>query len=349
MSQDYVTYYMIYFSTANFDKPGKRKRMFCTNLEETIVGQVLQGELPLAGVPGIRLPEDGVSVPRNNLPALQGIPNEFLELIVTRAVADLGTKFLEPDEHFLISKTVEGTREAVHTGGEGKVRVGERGANQMGSVRRNVTALMIGVDRQVESHQLDELGVVIAQHARKVPGPILTGIYRAEALAVLVGVPVYRCSDDGELGDQAHRVFVDGLPVLGLVDSARVGLYEYALAVESGYRGGELGHRMEELGEVVEHFRHMAGKRAPRRPLLRKGLDLRVSRYLTGNQEPEETFWERLGAPRCLRKDFLALGDRLPSESDAFIGVQHRRFPNQTFDAPHTSVHLRKEMKAGFS
>ncbi len=37
------------------------------NLEKFIIRQILQGEFPLARVTGIRLPQDSMSVTRNNL------------------------------------------------------------------------------------------------------------------------------------------------------------------------------------------------------------------------------------------------------------------------------------------
>jgi len=37
------------------------------HLEQRVVGQVLQSKLPLAGVAGVRLPQDGVAVTGDNL------------------------------------------------------------------------------------------------------------------------------------------------------------------------------------------------------------------------------------------------------------------------------------------
>lgn len=86
---------------------------------------MLESKLSLAGVPGVGLPENGVSVSRHDLPALEGAPDELLKLVVGGVVADLFAELLQPDEHFLIGETVERSGQTVHASGEGQVRIGQ--------------------------------------------------------------------------------------------------------------------------------------------------------------------------------------------------------------------------------
>ena len=51
-------------------------------LEEFIVGQMLEGELALAGVAGIGLTEHSVTVTGNDLAGLEGLPDVVLELFL---------------------------------------------------------------------------------------------------------------------------------------------------------------------------------------------------------------------------------------------------------------------------
>lgn len=150
---------------------------------------MLEGELSLAGVPRVGLPEDGVPVARHDLAALERAPDELLELLVAGVRADLLAELLQPDEHLLVGQAVERSGEAVHTGGEREVGIGQGRADEVGRVGRYVAALVVRVDGQVEPHELDELGIVVAEHRREVVRPVLARVHGADALAALVDVP----------------------------------------------------------------------------------------------------------------------------------------------------------------
>ena len=51
-------------------------------LEELIVGKVLQSEFSLASVSGIGLSKDGVTVARNDSTTLEGVPDEVSEFLI---------------------------------------------------------------------------------------------------------------------------------------------------------------------------------------------------------------------------------------------------------------------------
>jgi hypothetical protein len=204
----------------------------CGHLEQIVVGQMLEGKLPLAGVPRVGLPEHGVTVAGHYLSALEGLPDEGLELLVAGVLADLLAQLHQPDEHFLVGEAVEGPGEAVHAGGEREVRIGEGRADEVGRVRRHVATLVIRVDGQVEAQQLDELGVVEAEHRREIVGPVLARVHRADALAVLVEVPT-----------TAKTTRVMDLSGLLLIRATRVSHDR----LEKTRRGGLIGPRFHRL------------------------------------------------------------------------------------------------------
>ena len=130
------------------------------------------------------------------------------------------------------------------------------------------------VDGQVKTHELGEHGVLVADHLGEVVGPILLGVDGGGGGAVLIQVVVDGRGHHGQLGDEVHGVLVDGVPVLGLVDAVGVGLGELGLGVHGGDGRGELRHRVEVRGEVVQHVDHVGGEGGAAGPLLGHGLDL---------------------------------------------------------------------------
>lgn len=124
-----------------------------------------------------------MAVARNDLAALERVPDEVFELVVAGVVADLAPELLQPDEDFLVGQSVEGSGEAVESGGEGEVRVGKGGSDEVGRVGGDVASFVVGVDGQVESQELDELGVVVAQLQGEVVGPVLVGVHGTDTFA----------------------------------------------------------------------------------------------------------------------------------------------------------------------
>ena len=58
-------------------------------LEHLVLGQVLEGELALAGVARVGLPEDGVAVAGHDLAGLEQAPDVVLQLVVGRVEANV--------------------------------------------------------------------------------------------------------------------------------------------------------------------------------------------------------------------------------------------------------------------
>ena len=127
---------------------------------------------------------------------------------------------------------MEGTGETVERGGKGQEGVGEGGSDQVSSVGRDVSTLVVRVDGNVQSHQLDELLVVAkAEQGSEVGRVVLVGVNGRE-LAVAVDVSEDSSGNVGELGNEVHRVVKGGLPVVSLVDTVGVGLGEGRVVVE---------------------------------------------------------------------------------------------------------------------
>merc|ERR1712173_263997 len=70
--------------------------------EHRVVGKMFQSKFSLARVPGIGLPEDGVSVTGNDASRFQSVPDEFPELIVRYFTTQIFLKFSQPYQYFLV-------------------------------------------------------------------------------------------------------------------------------------------------------------------------------------------------------------------------------------------------------
>ncbi len=209
-------------------------------LEERVLGQVLQSELTLAFVAWVGLAQYGVAVAWQYSALAERLPDEVLHLLIGRVLTDLLDRLLDPNQHLLVGEAVEWTGEAVHGGGIGQVGIGEGTAHQMASVGAHVAALVVTVDGQVEAHELGEVVVGVAEHVGEVGGPVLFDVDGAHAGAIAVQVPVDDGGDGGQLGDEVHGVLVDVLPVLGLVHALRVRLGELGLALQGVDRRAQL-------------------------------------------------------------------------------------------------------------
>jgi hypothetical protein len=186
-------------------------------LEHRILREMLKRKLALGSVAGVRLAENGVTVSGDNLAALESRPDIFLNCIIAGILADLGLHPAQPDQDFLVGKTVEGPGETVEGGSESQERVRKRRANKLSSVSRDITALVITaririvtfprcehdvpVNGDVEAEKLNK-GLVIAETKKgsKVPRVIFVSINGGK-LALAVDILVDTASNIRELGD----------------------------------------------------------------------------------------------------------------------------------------------------
>ncbi|KAG6550335.1 hypothetical protein Mapa_008298 [Marchantia paleacea] len=301
---------------------------------------MLQGKFTLASIPGIRFPQNRMSVPRNDLATLQSLPDELFKLLRCNLRSDFLDNILNPAQNLLVSQTMQGTGQSVHTSGHRKIRVRKRTSHQVDSVRTHIPSFMVGVNGQVQTHQLVEFGVLIPQHVRKI-GSIVQSRVGPDRLPTLVGPPVNIRSDFWQPCDQVHGILVSGLPVLALINTLLVSAGELALGLESHDPGSELRHGVSSLGQRVEHIENVAGNLRSVLKLLRQCIHLLFAGHLAGNQQPKQTFRQRLAFGHSRGKLCLALGNGHVPEPDTLIGVQQRRLPQHALDPAHaTDCHV---------
>jgi hypothetical protein len=168
---------------------------------------------------------------------------------------------------------------------------------------------VVGVDGQVQAHQLNEVLVLgEAELVGQVETVVLVGLDRSD-LSILVDVAVDLGSDGGELGDQVHGVLEGVAPVVLLVDTLGVRLGELRLVLESSNSQGELGHGVESVGASVDELLDELGDLGASSPLGGESADLLLSGDLSGQEKPEETLRKRLLSSGSLGQESLALGD----------------------------------------
>ena len=179
----------------------------------------------------------------------------------------------------------------------------------MGSVGGNVTTLVVRVNGEVQSHELDKVRVLSkAELVGQVPSKVLV-LLGGWNLAVLENVAVDARGDVWKSGDQVHRVLKGVLPVLGLLDTSGVGLGERRLTLESGDGNGELSHWVEVAWAAVDELLDVLWKLGAGGPLGGEVADLLLRWNLTSKEKPKETFWEWLLTTLGLWKNLLALWD----------------------------------------
>lgn len=112
-------------------------------VNEVVVLNVLISKLELEDETGVGLTEDGVTVSGDNLARFKGVGDVGLNIFLGPVLTELSLKVQDEAKALLVGESVEGASETVHTGSEGKVGVSEGRSNQMGSVSRNITTLVV--------------------------------------------------------------------------------------------------------------------------------------------------------------------------------------------------------------
>jgi hypothetical protein len=111
-------------------------------LEHGVIRKLLKSKLALRHVTGVSLPQDGVTVTRDDTASVQGGPEVVLNGLVAEVIADSLLHLSEPVQDFLVGQSVERTSKTVQTSGEGKHRGAESRSDQVSGVCRNVTTLL---------------------------------------------------------------------------------------------------------------------------------------------------------------------------------------------------------------
>lgn len=206
-------------------------------------------------------------------------------------------------------QAVQGTSQAVKTGRQGEHGGAQGAADQVGGVGADVATLVVSVDGQVQTHQLNEVAVAAeAELVGQVEGVILV-LLDGGNLAILEDVAVDAGGNVGQLGNEVHGVLEGVVPVVLLVDTLGIGLGEGRLVLEGGHGKGELSHGVESAGAAVDELLNELGEVGAGSPLGGQVADLLLGGDLAGQEQPEEAFGQGLLATRGLGEELLALGD----------------------------------------
>ena len=67
------------------------------------------------------------------------------------------------------------------------------------------------MNSEIQPHELNKLGVLIAQHGGEIPAPVLGGVDRTGGGPVPIQVAVNDGSHCWQLGNQVHGIFIGHL------------------------------------------------------------------------------------------------------------------------------------------
>lgn len=258
-------------------------------LEHRVLGHLLLRKLALSHVARVGLAEHSVAVTGHNAARVQGGPQVVGDVLVAQVVSDRLLHLSEPVEHLLVGQTVQGASQTLETGRDRQEGRAESTADQVGGVSRDVSTLVVRVDGQIETQELNEVGVVAeAQLVGKVERVVLVLLDGGD-LASLEDVLVDASGNRGQLGDQVHRVLERVSPVVLLVHALSVGLGERRGVLQGSDGQGELGHGVEIRGAAVDELLDELGDLGAGRPFGGQVAHLLLGRDLTSQEKPEET------------------------------------------------------------
>lgn len=226
----------------------------------------------------------------------------------------------------MLNSPVKRSGKTLQTGAVAEEDIAESAANQVGGVGGDVASLMVTVEGEVEPQKILEVLVLLAalsKHSSEIVRPILLEVdLGRESTAALVGVLVDLGGNGGKLGQQRDGVVKGGLPIVGLVETLLVGLGEFGSVVQRRDGNGELGHRVQVCGEVVEHLVHECGKLSLFGELSRELANLVCGGDLAGQEKPEHGLGEHLCSRLSLGELLLAVLDGSSVEANALVRVE---------------------------
>lgn len=112
-------------------------------LDQVVVLDVLFGEFELANEARVRLAEHSVAISRHDLARLHRDVHELSDIFTSPILAILRLEIEQVVQALLVCQPVERASETVHTSGEGEVRVGQGGADQVSGVGRYIATFVI--------------------------------------------------------------------------------------------------------------------------------------------------------------------------------------------------------------
>mmetsp|Transcript_3809 Transcript_3809/g.8210 ORF Transcript_3809/g.8210 Transcript_3809/m.8210 type:complete len:398 (+) Transcript_3809:440-1633(+) len=311
------------------------------NLEQFVIGHVLHSKISLACVSRIGLSQNGVAVSGDNLLGVQSFPSKFGNSFGCDFLSfgfKFGLEVLNPLEDFLVGQTVKRSGKCVQSTGIGKVRIRKGGSNQMSSVCRCVSSLVIGVDTKVQSHKLVKCRVVVPKHATEISRIIQRGILRDNTIEV--NVSVNHSSNLWQNSNNTQNILERVVVVFGLRHTIRVGFGKFRLGLASIQTNGQLSHRMHILWKTIDQIFDVFGELGTGVKVGSERIDLFLSRHFRRQKQPQKTFQKRFaitGFPGVRGKDGLAFRNRQSTESNTFGRIQVGSFPYHTFHRTGTA------------
>lgn len=281
-----------------------------------------------------------MSITWDNLASLQGGPEVVLDSLIAEIIPNSSLHLGEPEQDLLVGKTVKWPSKTVQSSGEGQHGGTESRSDQVGCVGTDVTTLVVSVDSEVKSHQLNEI-LVLSE--TKLVGKVETVIFILldwGNLSALEYVLVDSGGNSWELGNQVHRVLKGVSPVFRLLHSLSISFGESRFMLEGIDCDGELCHWVEiawaSVDELLDEFWNIGTGG----PFCGEIANLLLTWDLAGEEKPEKTydglerlwlypsgiictFWKRLLSSGGFWKKLLALWDCLSSESDTLLGVEN--------------------------
>jgi hypothetical protein len=127
----------------------------------------------------IGLAQNTVAVAGNNTTRLKGIPKVGAYILVSELGADLVLHLHDPAKDLLGGQSVQGASQTQQTGTVAEEGIAQSATDQVGSVGRDISTLVVTVQSQVQTKQVVEvtvLGSALAQQLGEVVRPILGNI-----------------------------------------------------------------------------------------------------------------------------------------------------------------------------
>ena len=226
-------------------------------------------------------------------------------------------------------------RQSLQAGAVAQERVAQRAADQMGRVRRDVAALVVAVQREVQPQQVLEVLVLDSGLAERRGVVVRPVPFRIVALTVLIAIDSVRPAVHvgghvRQLGKEGDAVVEGVVPVVGLADASRVGGGEGRVLAQSGDPDGELRHGMHLPLAGPDDSKYRPGQLGLLREFCRESADLRDRWNASGEQQPEHGLGQHLGTGAAFGELRLAVGDGATMEADTFIRIQDRAFPDES-------------------
>lgn len=118
-----------------------------------------------------------MALARHHAATVQSVVDVFFQLSISWFEPDVLDHSLKPVEHFLVGQPVQGTSKSTHRSRVCLLCVRQCGSDQVRGVRRHIAAFVVGVDRELELHQVAEASVGVADHLAEIIGQTNVFVY----------------------------------------------------------------------------------------------------------------------------------------------------------------------------